>query len=514
MSLVDNDLLSIQEARILLEHAEESQESLEGLPATLINSFLATLRDELLPRCAEYAQNAVQESDYGCAEDDAALTQWVLQDMLAEVSAEISVQSICVSDDGCSATMNLSKGVVLSLVPDWLSVSVLLSQVICAIKSKSPIIISVRPRVHTTCQRVMDDIVAVAEQCHYPAKALGFLSLYSAEGEAWLSDQERVRVLIDGRDYEHLCPTNTHGKDVYYASVGNNPVFVERSADLAQCAEQVVAGASWCCGMLPGAEQSIVAETAIAKTLKRELEQRGCYFLSEQESRQLIHILFDENGCPHRELIAKTACDLARRADIIVPDTTRVLAVEKPYVSERSLYSGVKYGPVVSFYVEETWRAACEKCIELILNNGHGNALSIFSNDSEVIRQFILKKPVGRILVNMSTGLGTIGYRSHLPKTLTIAGWDFATTSEPGVSYRDFVRERQVGTTCEDTQVKLLHHAAQFGETCTTEPCSLPLHDSSSAALRADAVTPATSDSGASVSDDWFSSLLESVQEH
>ena len=31
MPLIDNDLLSIQEARILLEHAEESQGVLEGL---------------------------------------------------------------------------------------------------------------------------------------------------------------------------------------------------------------------------------------------------------------------------------------------------------------------------------------------------------------------------------------------------------------------------------------------------------------------------------------------------
>ena len=37
MSLVDTDLRSVQEARILLEHAEESREVLEGLPGTLVD---------------------------------------------------------------------------------------------------------------------------------------------------------------------------------------------------------------------------------------------------------------------------------------------------------------------------------------------------------------------------------------------------------------------------------------------------------------------------------------------
>ena len=45
MSLIDNDLLSIQEARILLEHAAESAEVLEGLPASLVDDFLTHLRE-------------------------------------------------------------------------------------------------------------------------------------------------------------------------------------------------------------------------------------------------------------------------------------------------------------------------------------------------------------------------------------------------------------------------------------------------------------------------------------
>ena len=512
MSLVDNDLLSIQEARILLERVEESKEVLEGFPAELVGDFLAKVSETLLPKCDAYAAMAYCESDYCTAEDEAALTKWVLEELYPEVSAQVPVQEIygCVSDT--SAKMCLSKGVVLSFVPDWLAVPTMLSQIACAIRSKSPIVFSVRPRVHATCAQVMDDLLEVAEACHYPAEALGFLSHYSPEGEQWLAEQDGVRMLIDSRDYEHLTPKNTLGKDVYYASVGNNPVFVEATADLAHCAKEVVSSASFACGMLPGAEQSVVVEESVSDALKVELGKRGCRFLTEEESSRLIKVMFAPDGHPFRELIGKSATDLARRADIVVSDSTRVLAVEKPYVSERSLYSGVKYGPVISYYVEENWRGACEKCIELILGNGHGNALAIFSRDPEVVRQFILKKPVGRILVNTSTGLGSIGRHSNLPKTLTIAGWDFATTSDAGVTYQDFVRRRRIGIGESNEDRSLLLAAGMRGPCGHADDESAKDVEPKAAAIKQEAANGGDGRTGGL--DGWFSSLLESVREN
>ena len=163
-----------------------------------------------------------------------------------------------------------------------------------------------------------------------------------------------------------------------------------------------------------------MVERAVDEKFRAQLKARGCYFLSDEEAESLAKTLFKPCGKPYRELIGKSAFDMARRAGLVVPESTKVLVVEKPYVSEHSVFSKAKYGPVLSYYVEESWRGACEKCIELILNSGDGNALSIFSRDGEVVRPVVLKKPVGRILVNVGTGMGATGCHSTLPKTLTI----------------------------------------------------------------------------------------------
>ncbi|ERL06753.1 acyl-CoA reductase-like NAD-dependent aldehyde dehydrogenase [Olsenella profusa DSM 13989] len=508
MSLIDNDLLSIQEARILLEHANESVEVLEGLPASLVDDFLHHLGERLLPRAEEYAEASYAESDYCSPYDEAALTKWVLTDLMADVCAEAPVQKIIRSRRG-SAEVCLSKGVVVSLLPEWLAVPTMLSQLFMAVRSKSPIVFSASSRIHSTCERVMNDILEIADFCHYPAEAIGFLSVFCAEGEEWVCSRSCVHVVIDSREEHSSRAVDGAGKDVYHATLGNNPVFVESTADLASCADEVVLGKSFCCGMLPGAEQSVVVERDVDERFQEELRQRGCHFLTDEQADRLVGTLFAKDGTPYRELIAKSAFDLARRADITVPKGTKVLVVEKPYVSEYSFFSKAKFGPVLSYYVEDSWRTACEKCIELILNSGHGNALSIFSRDPEVIRQFILKKPVGRVLVNVSTGLGCIGCHSDLPKTLTVTGWDCATTSELGVTYGDFVRRRQVGIGAGTVERELLDKASACDHTPVTVRIRIP---DSTTASRAEPASKRERTKQGMDPESWFSGVVKAMQ--
>ena len=48
----------------------------------------------------------------------------------------------------------------------------------------------------------------------------------------------------------------------------------------------------------------------------------------------------------------------------------------------------------------EDWHQACELCTALLHNCGAGHTLAIHSNNEEIIREFGLKKPVSRIMVN------------------------------------------------------------------------------------------------------------------
>ena len=79
-----------------------------------------------------------------------------------------------------------------------------------------------------------------------------------------------------------------------------------------------------------------------------------------------------------------------------------------------------KLCPVLSYFIEDDWMHACEKCIELLLSERHGHTLVIHSNDRDVIHQFAIKKPVGRMLVNTPAVYGSMGATTNLFPAMTL----------------------------------------------------------------------------------------------
>jgi hypothetical protein len=94
--------------------------------------------------------------------------------------------------------------------------------------------------------------------------------------------------------------------------------------------------------------------------------------------------------------------------------------------------SAEKLCPVLAFYVERNWEDACGRCIELASYGGLGHSLVIHSGNQAVIREFALRKPVNRILVNTPSSQGAIGLTTGLDPSLTLGcgSWGGNITSD------------------------------------------------------------------------------------
>jgi hypothetical protein len=89
-------------------------------------------------------------------------------------------------------------------------------------------------------------------------------------------------------------------------------------------------------------------------------------------------------------------------------------------VGKDNPYSREKLCPILAFYVEESWQDACKRSIEILFNEGKGHTMTIHSQDESVIREFALKKPVSRLLVNCPGALGGTGAATSLAPALTL----------------------------------------------------------------------------------------------
>ena len=173
-------------------------------------------------------------------------------------------------------------------------------------------------------------------------------------------------------------------------------------------------------GTICASEQSIVTESCIREKVETELRRQGGYFLSPEESQKLSGLLLRANGTMNPKIVGKSAPAIAEMAGIRVPEGTRVLISHQTQVGKQNPYSREKLCPVLAFYVEENWEKACQRSIAILQNEGAGHTMTIHSQDRNVIREFALKKPVSRLLVNTPGALGGVGATTNLPPALTL----------------------------------------------------------------------------------------------
>ncbi|MDU1412465.1 MAG: aldehyde dehydrogenase family protein [Clostridium sp.] len=446
MNIIDNDLLSMQEARILVENARDAQKKLATFPQSKLDEIVERMTEEVEKHINELAKMSCEETDYGRYEDKCVKNKFVCTYLRNRLKSMNCVGII--KDDKENKTMDVGvpMGVIIGFCPSTSPVSTTIYKAIIAIKSGNAIIFSPHPRARKTIGKTLDILIRAAEGYGLPEGTLAYLHTVTPSGSSELMNHKDTSLIMNTGVPGMLEEAYKSGKPVIYGGTGNGPAFIERSADIKQAVKDIIDSKTFDYGVVSAAEQSIVVDSCIATEVKEELKKNGAYFMSEEEAEKLGSILFKYDGSLETELIGKSAEFLAKKAGFNVPIGVKILISQQKYVSQSNPYSKEKLCPVLAFYIEDDWMHACEKCIELLLSERHGHTLVIHSKDEEVIRQFALKKPVGRVLVNTPGVFGSMGVTTNLFPSMTLgSGSAGQGMTSDNVSPMNLIYIRKVG---------------------------------------------------------------------
>ncbi|MCG8565385.1 MAG: aldehyde dehydrogenase family protein [Desulfobacterales bacterium] len=446
MNIIDNDLLSIQEARILAENAREAQAVLAGFSQEKLDEIVEAAALAVEPEIQSLAVLSAEETEYGRWQDKEIKNQFVCGHVRRHLRGMRCVGIIEEDREKQLMDIGVPLGVILGICPATSPVSTTVYKTLIALKSGNALIVSPHPRARKTMGRVLDIMIDAAEEKGLPQGALSYLHTVTAAGARELMAHPAVSLILNTGVPSMRKDAYTSGKPVIFAGTGNGPAFIERSADIEQAVRDILVSKTFDHGVVSGAEQSIIVDACIAGEVRACLEKHGAYFMSQEESQTLADHFFCSRGALNTRMVGAGAETLARRAGLTVPKGTRLLIAQRKYVSQDDPYSREKLCPVLTFYVEEDWMHACEKCIELILGEKTGHTLVIHSRDEAVIRQFALKKPVGRMLVNTPASLGSMGATTHLfPSMAQGSGSVGQGITSDNVSPMNLIYRRKVG---------------------------------------------------------------------
>ncbi|WP_320172225.1 aldehyde dehydrogenase family protein [Maridesulfovibrio sp.] len=444
--IVDNDLLSIQQARILAENGFEAQKKLATFTQEKLDEIVEHIAEAVEEHAEELARMSHEETDGGKWQDKLVKNRFVCNQVRNELRGMRCVGIINEDPQKKITDIGVPVGLIASLCPVTSPVSTTVYNTLIAIKSGNGVIFSPHPGAAKSIGRVLDIMISAGNSCGLPEGSLSYLETVTKSGTCELMNHRNVSLVMITGVPGMIKAAQKTGKPVIYGGTGNGPAFIERTADIGQAVKDIIASKTFDNGIAPSAEQSIVVDSCVAGDVRCALTSCGAYFMSEGEAESLAGLFFAPDGQRRKGMAGQSAQVLARRAGFNVPENTTVLVAEREYVSDTDPYYREFLSPVLALYVEDDWMHACEKCIELLLHERSAHTLVIHSADEDVILQFAMKKPVGRLLVNTPAAFGGMGATTNLFPSMTLGSSSagFGITSD-NVSPMNLIYVRKVG---------------------------------------------------------------------
>lgn len=446
MNIIDNDLLSIQEARVLAERGKDAQQILATYSQESLDKIVSQMADRVCVHAKKLAILSYEETEFGKWQDKLIKIKFICEFLKQRLSQLRCVGIIGHDKQNGIVDIGIPVGVIAAICPSTNPVATTIYNTLIAIKSGNAIVFSPHPRAKESMEKTLDIMIAAGQEAGLPEGTISYLTTVSKAGTVELMSHRCTSLILNTEVPSMLKAAQKTGKPLIYGGMGSGPAFIERTADIGQAARDIVQSKTFDYGMISAAEQSVVVDKGIEEAFRRELIQAGGYFMNPQEQKDLADMLYLPSGAMNPLMVGKSPQYLAQKAGFAVDSGVQLLVAAQDYVSESNPFAKEKLAPVIAYYIEDDWRNACEKCIELLLSEQNGHTMVIHSKDPWVIEQFAIKKPVGRVLVNTPAAMGSMGMTTNLFPAMTLgSGSPGKGITSDNVSPLNLVYIRKVG---------------------------------------------------------------------
>lgn len=418
--MLDRDLESIQEARRLVEQAAKAQEILEHFSQEQTDAVVAAMAEAARQHAEPLARLAVEETTYGVVADKVDKNLFSARDVYNAIRGLKTVGIIREDPENGVVEVAVPAGVVAAIIPCTNPTSTAIFKALIALKGRNAIVMSPHPaavRCIEETARVMRDAALAAGA---PEGCLGCLSQPTMEATQELMRHRSTAIILATGGAGLVRAAYSSGKPALGVGPGNVPAYVHSSANVPKAVADILTGKTFDNGTICSSEQHMVVDAAIADRFKAEVERQGGFFLDSQQAAAVARVLILPNFRVNSKMVGQSAERIAREAGITIPPGTRALVAPLEGVGRKYPLSAEKLSPVLSFYVVKDWQQGLDVCTRLLEFGGMGHTMSIHTGDERVAREFALKAPAFRLVVNTPSPHGSIGYSTKLFPSMSL----------------------------------------------------------------------------------------------
>lgn len=421
MELVDKDLMSIQETRLLLEKAKEAQKKLAQMDQQQIDRIVKAIGDAGTEHAEKLAKMAREETGFGIWQDKVLKNLFASKTVYDAIKHEKTIGIIHEDHERKVWDIGVPVGVVAGIVPSTNPTSTVIYKAMIALKGGNAIVFSPHPGARNCILETVKILSEAVQKAGCPDGAIGAISIPTMEATKELMSNENTALILATGGGAMVKSAYSSGNPAIGVGAGNGPAFIDKSGDVKKAVTWILDSKTFDNGTICASEQSIVVEKSMEAKVLAELRAQGAFVLDPEQTKQLGKFILRANGTMNPMIVGKSTAQIAEYAGLQgIPSDARVLIGKETKVGSGAPYSKEKLAPILGFYVEENVDQVLSRCIEILLMEGAGHTFSMHAEDEDLVRKFALRIPASRFLVNTPGALGGIGATTGLFPALTL----------------------------------------------------------------------------------------------
>jgi acetaldehyde dehydrogenase (acetylating) len=417
----DLDLESIQEARRLAVRCREAQREFATASQETVDRICKAMADAAFSAAARLGEMACEETGFGVPVHKRVKNEFASRAVWESIK-DIKTVGVIGRDDAKKVIeIAWPFGVVAALTPSTNPTSTAIYKILISVKARNGIVVAPHPSARKCSYETSRIMSEAGEAAGMPKGLVSCLQTVTLQGTQELMNHYATSIILATGGSGMVKAAHSVGKPAIGVGPGNVPVYVDRSADIPKAAYDIVNSKAFDSSVICSTEQAVVADKPIAEQLRAEMRKNGAYWVPAEDIPALESLLYHSNGVMNAQAVGKTPQKLARMAGIEVPLWARILVADLKGVGKEFPLSREKLTTVIGFFIEDGWRAGCDRCIQLLKFGGDGHSLVIHCKDEEVIMAFGIEKPAFRIVVNTWGTMGAIGASTGFAPAMTLA---------------------------------------------------------------------------------------------
>ena len=427
---VDKDLVSVQQARDLVEAAHRAQAQVAEFDQAKIDRICEAMAKAALAESARLGAMAVEETGYGVADDKREKNRFAAEDVWNYFRG-LRTKGV-VSETKDVVEIASPRGVVAGVIPSTNPTSTAIFKILIAIKSRNTVVLSPHPSAAKCINETARVMREAGVKEGLPPDAIGCMSTATIEGTETLMKHKQTAVILATGGIGLVRAAYSSGKPAFGVGPGNVPVCVERTADIPKAVQDILTGKCFDNGTICASEQAVICDAPVEQAVREQFRLQGGHFLSAAEADQLGKVVTTPQRSLNPAIVGRSVEVIAKMAGLSVPPGTRCLLADVAGVGRDYPLSLEKLSPILAFYVVDGLEACAARAQEVLHYGGMGHTAGIHTRSREAAVKFGAAMPASRITVNTPTTHGAIGFSTALPPSMTLGcgSWGGNVTSD------------------------------------------------------------------------------------